>query len=74
MRTYIIKRILLIIPTLFIITVMSYGMMRLAPGDPMQASQGNLLGGGAEMREGESKAAEAFKKYYNLDKPWYVGY
>ena len=36
MTTYIIRRILLIFPILFIITVINFGLMHLAPGDPTQ--------------------------------------
>jgi len=36
MTTYIIRRILLIIPVLFIITVVNFGLMHLAPGSPVQ--------------------------------------
>ena len=73
MFAYIIKRLLLMIPTLIIITFLTYMMMRIAPGDPVRA---NMLAGGATetMREGESEAARQFKRHYGLDKPWYVGY
>lgn len=80
MRTYILKRLLLVIPTLFVITVISYGMMRLAPGDPVKAmmiSSGGASTGEGEVgvrKEGESDAAKAFKRRFHLDKPWYVGY
>ena len=33
MRTYIIRRLLLLVPTLFIVTVMVFLLMRLIPGD-----------------------------------------
>lgn len=36
MLTYIIRRVLVLIPTLFLITVISYFIMRLCPGDPVQ--------------------------------------
>ena len=66
------------LPTLFIITVASYGMMRLAPGDPVRTSflAGDSAGaGGAGVRrEGESAAAREFRRRFHLDKPWYVGY
>ncbi|MCC8191132.1 MAG: ABC transporter permease [Planctomycetes bacterium] len=78
MRSYIIRRLLWMIPTLFVITVVSYGMMRLAPGDPVRA---NFLandsggeGGAGVRREGESTAAREFRRRFYLDQPWYVGY
>lgn len=78
MRAYLIKRLLWMIPTMFVITVASYGMMRLAPGDPVKA---NFLagdtggeGGVGVRREGESTAAREFRRRFYLDQPWYVGY
>ena len=77
MRSYLVKRVLWIIPTLFVITLASYGMMRLAPGDPVKANF--LSGDGGESgvgvrREGESAAAREFRRRFHLDKPWYIGY
>lgn len=73
MLPYFIKRVLLMIPTLFVITLLSYMMMRLAPGDPVKANM--LAGSGSDTRqEGESEAAKQFRKHYGLDKPWPVGY
>ena len=81
MLKYIAKRLLLMLPTLFIITLLSYCMLRLAPGDPVKANMamaesagGKLGGAGDTQREGESEAAKAFRKYYGLDQPWPVGY
>lgn len=39
MRNYILKRFLFMAITLLVITVVSYTMMRLAPGDPIRAQQ-----------------------------------
>ncbi|MDR1518854.1 MAG: ABC transporter permease [Planctomycetota bacterium] len=78
MRAYLIKRLLWMIPTLFCISVASYGMMRLAPGDPVKASflAGDSGGeGGAGVRKpGESAAAREFRRRFYLDQPWYIGY
>ena len=80
MRTYVIKRLLWLIPTLFAITVISYGMMRLAPGDPVKASflatdgGGGGEGGVGVKKEGESAVAREFRRRFYLDQPWYVGY
>lgn len=79
MRSYLIKRVLWMLPTLFIITVASYGMMRLAPGDPVKASflSGDAGGGEAGVgtrKETESVAAREFRRRFYLDKPWYIGY
>ena len=79
MRSYLIKRFLMMLPTLLVITVASYGMMRLAPGDPVKASfmAGDSAGGEGGVgtrREGESAAAREFRRRFHLDKPWYQGY
>ncbi len=68
MTTYIIKRILLMIPTLFFISCIIFFVLNLAPGRP---------GGGAVSAEGtqDSTSAEAresyriFKEQFNFDKP-----
>ena len=46
MFQYIIRRLLLFIPTLFFITVISFGISRLAPGDPAELKAG--VGGEGE--------------------------
>ncbi len=77
MRTYILKRLLWMVPTLLIITLASYGMMRLAPGDPVKASflaSDSGEGGASSRREGESVVAKEFRRRFYLDQPWYVGY
>ena len=37
MKAYLLKRLLLMIPTLVGITLVTYGIVRLAPGDPIEA-------------------------------------
>ncbi|MBP5232327.1 MAG: ABC transporter permease [Planctomycetes bacterium] len=80
MLKYIVKRLLLMVPTLFVITLLSYCMLRLAPGDPVKANMAMAESAGAKgaagdnQKEGESEAAKAFRKYYGLDQPWHVGY
>ncbi len=73
MLSYIVKRILVMIPTLMIISMLSYMMMRIAPGDPVKANM-MASGGNDALKEGESQQAKQFRKYFGLDKPWYVGY
>ncbi len=76
MLGYILKRLILMLPTLFIITILSYMMMRLAPGDPVRANMLATTGANADgaRKEGESEAAKKNRQYYGLDKPWLVGY
>jgi peptide/nickel transport system permease protein len=65
MRTYILRRLLQIVPTVLMITFVVFIMMRSVPGDPVVA-----LLGDAYTEENAAKAREA----YGLDKPVLVQY
>jgi peptide/nickel transport system permease protein len=65
MREYIIKRLLQVIPTILIITLVVFAMMKAIPGDPIVA----LLGDGYDEAD-----AEQLRKEYGLDKPVLVQY
>ncbi len=72
MRRYLFKRGLLLIPTLIGITLITYLVVRLAPGDYSTIKmgvQGNLKVGSVN-----SEILEAEKKLYGLDKPLILGY
>ena len=71
MTTYIIRRLLLLIPTLFGITLITFLLIRLAPGNAA------LLKGGMGENGGHAMTAEVRAqtiKLYELDKPWYEAY
>ena len=75
MIQYIIKRILLFIPTLFIITVISFGISRLAPGDPAALKVGAGADGNMSGSTGiNAKIIELVRKQWNLDKPIWQQY
>lgn len=63
MLRFVIRRIIVIIPMLFIIVSLTWGLIRLAPGN---------------FYTGEKKLAPAIERNlrekYGLDKPWYVQY
>ena len=67
MLTYIIRRVLQVIPTLFVISLILYGLLALKPGDPID-----------EMRRGNpgftQEDYDRMREFYGLDKPWYVRY
>ena len=65
MRTYILRRLLHIVPTVLMITLVVFVMMRSIPGDPVVA-----LLGDAYTEEDAVKAREA----YGLDRPLLVQY
>jgi len=71
MATYILKRILFMIPTLFGITIVAFSIIHLAPGDPaaMKARAGE------GMIEGVTEdAIQKTRELYGLDKPLHVQY
>jgi peptide/nickel transport system permease protein len=71
MLTYLLRRILLIFPTLFGITLLTFLLIRLAPGNAaeMKGAGGE---GGARAMTAEDRLATI--KLYDLDKPWPVAY
>lgn len=67
MGLYLFKRILLMIPILLGVTIISFGVMKLAPGDPT-----SLV---TDLNPNMNKEAiERIRAHYGLDKPWYVQY
>jgi peptide/nickel transport system permease protein len=72
MKKYILKRLLLIIPTILFITFITYGMILNAPGDYTTLS----LGMDSALKTGSltKDIIEQERKLYGLDKPFYVGY
>ena len=67
MTAYLVRRVLLMIPTLLFITVVSFVVMRLAPGDPVQLQ--------TELNPRVSaEARERLIAYHGLDKPIHVAY
>ncbi len=71
MTTYIVRRLLLMIPTLLGITIMVFTISRLAPGDPVSLAMGP---GGQLDAERAADVREARMKLYGLDKPVHVQY
>ena len=70
MRAYLIRRLLLAIPTLFILTILVFLSVRFIPGDTIDAIVGQMqtyFAGGAFDRE-------AFERMLGLDVPVYVQY
>jgi peptide/nickel transport system permease protein len=80
MVSYLIQRSLLMIPTFIGITLISFLIMRLAPGDPaeLRAAGGlGAAGGGGisvEKRGAVDEAMAQWRAQYGLDKPLHVQY
>ena len=76
MTNYVIKRILLFIPTLIMITIITFTISRLAPGDPTELKVG--VSQESMKADEKSQLNEQAKNYYKqkwgLDKPIYMQY
>lgn len=67
MIRYIGKRLFLMIPVLLGITIISFGVMKIAPGDPISLF--------TDLNPNMNKeAVERMRNYYGLDQPWHVQY
>ncbi len=68
MLQYLVRRLLIALLTLFLVTVLGYALIRAIPGTPATA----------DMESTMKKIAQAdldrIRAQYGLDKPWYVGY
>jgi len=67
MGTYILKRLALMIPMLLGITIISFAVMKMAPGDPTSL----LTDLNPNINE---EAIKRIRAHYGLDQPWYVQY
>jgi len=66
LRTFVIRRLIVVVPTLFLISIAIFSILHLAPGDPAQAIAG---------RHGVSREVlELVRVEYGLDQPIYVQY
>ncbi|MFW5878402.1 MAG: ABC transporter permease, partial [Myxococcota bacterium] len=70
MWQYIVRRLLLMIPTFFGITFVCFLVLRMANTDPMATQMEMGLQGGQVSQE----AIEHLRAIYHLDKPWYEQY
>ena len=67
MSGYIIRRLLLIIPTVFVISVVIFAMIRVVPGDPAIV----YLSGGGQLAIDQEELVE-FRQKRGLDRPLVV--
>jgi peptide/nickel transport system permease protein len=69
--TYIIRRLIGMVPTLFIVSILTFIIIQLPPGDFLTTLSTQAASAGASMDEG---AVEALRRQYGLDQPMYVQY
>ena len=71
MLQHILQRVLLMIPTLFGISLLSFGIIQLPPGDYLTFYVAELSAQGEEVSEAMLAQLE---RQYGLGRPWYVQY
>ena len=69
--TYIIRRLLLIIPTLFILTIIVFATVRFIPGDTIDAMVAQME---SEQSSVSARDRETLERIMGLDVPVYVQY
>ncbi len=68
---YALRRLLLMVPTLFLIMTVVFAVVKLAPGNPFSFAR---YGGGRAAARLNPSDYEVLLHRYGLDKPWYVQY
>jgi len=71
MAKYILKRILYMIPTLFVISIISFTIIQLPPGDFLTSYVAQLRQQGEDL---DAQAIQALQDQYGLNQPIYVQY
>ncbi len=74
MMTYLVKRFLLLIPTFLGITLITFFIIQLAPGNPVSLKLQQLGGEGIRTETVSKEVIEQTKKLYGLDKPFHIQY
>ncbi len=80
MWRYILQRLFLLVPTFIGVTLISFLIMRLSPGDPAELRAGGGLAGGGdpgistEKRGAVDQALAQWREQYGLDQPLHVQY
>src|SRR5438309_794373 len=74
MKTYILKRLLLIFPTMVGISLITFVIIQLAPGDPAAMRVGSSAQGMVRNQQLAGEIIEKTRKQFGLDKPIPVQY
>jgi len=73
MRDYIIRRLLLMLPTMLVVTIVVFLLVRFIPGDIVDLMMFQM-GGGGEATSEETISPEAIREWLGLDKPMHIQY
>jgi peptide/nickel transport system permease protein len=65
MTTYVLRRLAQIVPTLFVVSLVVFGLMRLVPGDPAQVFAG---------QDATAAQIDIVRREFGLDRPVHVQY
>jgi peptide/nickel transport system permease protein len=71
MLAYIVRRVLIMIPTLFVVSVVSFAIIQLPPGDYLDSLEASLAAQGGNV---DTAQLEAIKERYGLGEPMHVQY
>ncbi|MFN8632472.1 MAG: ABC transporter permease [Chloroflexota bacterium] len=71
MLTYILRRLLGMVPTLFVVSVLTFIIVQLPPGDFITTLSTQAAVAGSSI---DDRAIEALRRQYGLDQPYYVQY
>ena len=71
MLKYVTRRLLLMVPTVLLITAVVFAVVKLAPGSPFSAAQSS---GEAAVKQMNPQDYATILNRYGLDQPWYVQY
>ena len=71
MRTYVIRRLLLLPVTVILLSIFAFGLVRLVPGSVVDARLSNTMGASAG---GSPEQRAALEAHFGLDKPVHVQY
>jgi len=74
MKTYILKRLLIMIPTMLGITVITFAIIRLAPGDPAAMRVGSSVTGSIGNQQLANEIVEKTRAQFGLDRPIHEQY
>lgn len=74
MTSYLLKRILLVLPTFLGITLITFLIIQLAPGNPVSLKIQQLGGEGIRSETVSKEVIEQTKRLYGLDRPIHVQY